>query len=201
MSKIIKYTIVSFLFLILLGIAWYSGMKYNLEQSKSTVKQDIILQQIKSVLQVGTIEGSFSEIYDYKEYYAFDISPFQKKALLRVKADVLVGFNLDSISITVSGKNKTVVISELPKPEILSIDHDLDYYDISEGTFNSFTKEDYNKMNSQAKIAIKNTVMKSEMLNKAQLELEKHLELLNSLLKSYGWKLKYNFGSKIEFQS
>jgi hypothetical protein len=35
--------------------------------------------------------------------------------------------------------------------ELISLDHTLDYYDISEGTFNSFSAEDYNKINNDVK--------------------------------------------------
>ncbi|MBK9982670.1 MAG: DUF4230 domain-containing protein [Saprospiraceae bacterium] len=43
------------------------------------------------------------------------------------------------------------MISGMPPAEILSVDHDLDYYDLSEGFFNSFSTEDYNKINADAK--------------------------------------------------
>ncbi len=196
MTKIVKYLILILSFLVLLGIAWYSGYKYEFVKTKKEIKQDVILQQIKNVLKLGTVEGSFSEIYDFKEHYAFDVSPFQKKALLRIKAVVLVGFEMDSISIKILDNSKTVVISGIPNPKILSIDHDLDYYDITEGTFNTFSKDDYNKMNAQAKAGIENVAKRSNLFDNAKIQLNEHLNLLKTLLTSYGWKLQYNYKSE-----
>ena len=96
---------------------------------------------------------------------------------------------MDSINIEVIQKDKEVIISNIPQSSILSIDHDLDYYDITEGTFNSFTTSDYNKMNNQSKLYIKNTALKSNLLEKSEIQLDEHLNLLKSLLNSYGWEL------------
>jgi len=200
MTKLLKYIVIGLLSLVLLAIVWYSGYKYEFAETKTVIKQDVILQQIKNVLKLGTVEGSFSEIYDFKEHYAFDISPFQKKALLRTKAIVLVGFDLDSIVIKVDDDDKTIMISDIPNPKILSIDHDLDYYDITEGTFNAFTKDDYNRMNSQAKIGIQNIAKKSNLFSNAKTQLDEHLNLLKTLLASYGWKLKYSYKTPVELQ-
>ncbi|NTW34279.1 MAG: DUF4230 domain-containing protein, partial [Bacteroidetes bacterium] len=72
-----------------------------------------------------------------------DVSFFTKKALIRVKARILAGFDFEKVKISVDEKSKTVTISNIPPPQILSMEHDLDYYDITEGIFNSFSTEDY----------------------------------------------------------
>ncbi len=200
MTTLLKFIIIGVLSFVLLGIVWYSGYKYEFTETKTEIKQDVILQQIKNVLKLGTVEGSFSEIYDFKEHYAFDISPFQKKALLRTKAVVLIGFDMDSIVIKVDDDDKTIMVSDIPNPKILSIDHDLDYYDITEGTFNAFTKDDYNRMNSQAKIGIQNIAKKSNLFSNAKTQLNEHLNLLKTLLASYGWKLEYSYKTADELQ-
>jgi hypothetical protein len=195
MRKISRYTIFLVLFGLLLLTVWYSGFKYRFVQTNTQINQEVILEQVKNVFQLGTVEGYFSDIYSYKEYYGFDISPFQKKALIRIKAKVLAGFDMDNINIEIDGLTKTVEISNIPFATILSIDHNLDYYDITEGTFNSFTTADYNKMNSQAKNFIENTAKNSNLLLKAQKQLEQNLYLLKTILNSNGWKLKTKFKS------
>ena len=189
MIKIVKYSVFIIILASLLFLAWYMGFKNSFLEKKTEINKEIVLQQVKNVLKLGTIEGYFSEVYDYKEHIGFDFSPFRKKALIRVKAKVLVGFDMDSINIEVIQKDKEVIISNIPQSTILSIDHDLDYYDITEGTFNSFTTSDYNKMNNQSKLYIKNTALKSNLLEKSQIQLDEHLNLLKSLLNSYGWEL------------
>ena len=61
------------------------------------------------------------------------------------------GFNLEGSNMTMNSISKTVFFTELPKAEILSIDHDIDYYDISQRRFASFTPEEYTSINKDAK--------------------------------------------------
>lgn len=190
MAKFYKYLILILIILLAIGIAWYSGFKASFFEKKSTLTQEVVLEQIKNVVKLGTVEGYFSEIYNYKEHYGPDMSFFTKKALIRVKAKILAGFDLEKINVKVDETTKTVKIENLPEPQILSIEHDLDYYDITEGMFNSFTTADYNKMNNQAKIYIKNVALKTNLMQNAKNQLNSHLQVLNVLMSSYGWKLE-----------
>ncbi len=190
MAKFYKNLIIILIILLAIGIAWYSGFKASFFEKKSTLTQEVVLEQIKNVVKLGTVEGYFSEIYNYKEHYGPDMSFFTKKALIRVKAKILAGFDLEKINVKVDETTKTVKIENLPEPQILSIEHDLDYYDITEGMFNSFTTADYNKMNNQAKIYIKNVALKTNLMQNAKNQLNSHLQVLNILMSSYGWKLE-----------
>lgn len=190
MVKFYKYLIIILIILSAIGIAWYSGFKASFLEKKSSLTQEVVMEQIKNVVKLGTVEGYFSEIYNYKEHYGPDLSFFTKKALIRVKAKILAGFDLEKINVKVDETTKTVKIENLPEPQILSIEHDLDYYDITEGMFNSFTTEDYNKMNNQAKIYIKNVALKTNLMQNAKNQLNSHLQVLNVLMSSYGWKLE-----------
>ena len=79
----------------------------------------------------------------------------EKKALLRVNAKVSAGYDLKKLNIKVDSKTKTIHIGPMPQVEILAVDHSLDYFNIEEGVFNSFTPQDYNKINANAKDYIK----------------------------------------------
>jgi hypothetical protein len=81
-------------------------------------------------------------------------------------------------------------MSGLPKPEILSIDHTLDYYDISEGLFTSFSPEDYNRINQRAKDLIRDNAEKSRLLNEADVQGAKMLDLMRFMIEGAGWKLQ-----------
>ncbi len=45
---------------------------------------------------------------------------------------------------------RTVSLEGKALPEILSLEHDVDYYDLEEGLFNSFTAAEINRINAQA---------------------------------------------------
>jgi hypothetical protein len=169
------------------GVAarWYYGQGRAIGDSHSTV----MMEKIKKVAKLVTVEGYFSEIYDHKDYKWYDFGFLRKKALIRIKAKVSVGFDLTKMKIETNGVTKTIYLSELPKPEILSIEDKLDYYDISEGTFNSFKPEDYNALNERAREYIRETAKQSEVMLLAHEHGDKVLDIIKAVAEGSGWKV------------
>lgn len=160
-------------------------------KTNSDEQSTVLLEKIKKVSKLVTVEGYFSEIYDYKDYYGYDWSPFRKKALMRVKAKVLVGYDLSGIKIEADQARKTILISGLPDPEIMSVDHDIDYYDLQEGTFNSFSTEDYNRLNANAKKYIEQKAQESDLFLAAEEQGNQLLDMIKFMVESAGWTLEY----------
>jgi hypothetical protein len=174
----------------ILGLVAWQGMKHYLTIEKKTEEQSVVLlEKIEEVCKLITVEGYFSEMYDYKDYYLYDIGFLRKKALIRVKAKVSVGYNLSDIQIKADNSLKRILLSEFPKPEILSIDHDLDYYDISEGTFNNFSSEDYTELSKRAKRFIEQKALESELVRKAEFQKNEIMDLIRFLVNNAGWEL------------
>jgi len=137
------------------------------------------------------VEGYFSEMYDYKDYWKYDISPLRKKALVRVKGKVSVGYDLGQMKLEAFPDKKLITISEIPDPDIISIEHDLDYYDISEGSFNSFSAKDYNHINKNAKEKIRQTALASDLFLKAEEQSNQLLDLIQFMVEGAGWEVEY----------
>ncbi len=150
----------------------------------------VLLERIKQVAKLVTVEGYFSEIYDYQDYYGYDLSFFRKKALIRVKAKVSVGYDLEKMKITSLPETKTIRLSGIPPAEILSIEHDLDYYDLQEGVFNSFSPADYNKLNANAKEFIRKKALESDLIKSAASQRNSLLESMKFMAESMGWTLE-----------
>src|SRR5690606_36171703 len=167
------------------GLNWLRSF----ENQKVIQQSDIILNQVQNVEKLITVEGYFTELYSHKDYYKFDISPLRKKALVRVKAKASVGVDLSNLHPWTNPQNKTLHIQKFPEPEILSLDHNLDYYDITEGTFNYFSTTDYNRINKDAKQFIENEVLSSEMMVKARNQSQAIQETISSLVEAMGWEL------------
>lgn len=181
--------------LLILGALIFIGYKVNnwvqwRKEYQVEASSQAILDRIEKVSKLITVEGYFSEIYDYKDYYWYDLSPFRKKALIRVKAKVSVGVDLEKMEIHTDSDSKTVRIQNIPAVEILSIDHDADYYDISEGTFNSFSEKDYNELQKNAKDYIRHIALKSDLVETAKVQQEEILEFLRFFVESVGWTLE-----------
>ena len=158
---------------------------------KRTTIQDstIVVEKVNKILKLVTVEGKFSEIHQHTEYYGYDISPLRKKALIRVNANVLIGYDLKKIDMQIDELNKTIYIDNFPEPSLLSIDDDIEYYDVTEGLFTSFSSSDYNSLQKIAKEKIKESVSKSGLFDKAQEQKDEVLELLKITLRSLGWDL------------
>ncbi|MFZ1675744.1 MAG: DUF4230 domain-containing protein [Saprospiraceae bacterium] len=178
-----------FLAVAALFLAFTIGAKFFLPKTKTTVDSVVLLEKIRTVCKLVTAEGEFSEIYSYKESKWFDISILSKKALIRVKAKVSVGYDLSKIKVEPDEKNHTLVISGMPPAEILSVDHDLDYYDVSEGFFNTFSTEDYNKINADAKDFIISQVQKSSLMQAADKKRDELIDVIRFMAESAGWKV------------
>ncbi len=161
---------------------------YETKQIRVTENSDVVLEKVKMVAKLISVEGYFSEVYDYKDYWGYDFSLFRKKALVRVKAKVSVGYDLGQMKIEAKPEDKVIIVSNLPEPEILSIDHDLDYYDISEGTFNYFSEKDYNYINASAKKFIEERAAESDLMATAKKEGNQALELMKFIAESAGWR-------------
>ena len=189
MNYILKNIIFIALTLLVVGLGfWYVSQKIATKnQAESST---IVLEKIKKVTKLITVEGYFSEIFDHKEYYKYDfLDLFTKKILLRVNAKVSVGYDFEKTNITVDSVSKVLYINEVPNPEVLSIDHDIDYYDISQGVFAEFTPDEYTKFNKQAKALIESKVNKTELFKEAEAQKGEYFDMIKMVLHNFGWKL------------
>ncbi len=186
----LKVAIVVFL----LALVFWGGIQvtrwyYGLGKMQSEEQSTVLLERIRSVAKLVVLEGYFSEIYDYKDYYGWDLSWFRKKALIRVKGKVLIGFDLDKMEIRTDAATRTVFMNAFPDPEILSLEHDIDYYDVQEGFFNSFTPQDYTRLNQNAKEFLRKQALNSDLFKHAIERRGEVEQTIRFLVESMGWKL------------
>lgn len=151
----------------------------------------ILLEKIQSVAKMVTIEGHYSELYRYEDFWGYDWWIFRKKAIMRVKAKVSVGFDLNNLKFDLNKETWTLYIRNVPtEPEIISIDHQIDYYDISQGSFNSFSEKDYNKIQKNAKEMIAKKAATGELMVRAKKQGLELLDLIKFMAEGAGWKVE-----------
>lgn len=179
--------------LALIGFGLLIGLKFggglSLFEKEKTENATVLLESINEVTKLITIEGQLSELYDYKDFYSYDISPLRKQAIVRVTANVSVGYNFEKMQVSVKPHLNQIIIRHFPEPEIISIDHELDYYDISEGVFNGFDKDDYNAINKSAKEFIIKEAAKSHLLDKARDRKGTLINMIKAMLSGTGYTL------------
>jgi len=187
------------LFLGLLGgaiLAYLIFAKFHAVKNKSAVKSQsaVLIENIRSVCKLVTVEGDFAEIYHYesvKEKF-FHLLKGTKKALIIINAKAYIGFDLSKIKIESDTKNKQIVLSHFPQPKLLSIETDYKYYDKKEGWLNPFTSSDLTELNKEAKQFIKDKVPHSGLLEVAKKEALQAIALMESLASSIDWTVDYS---------
>jgi hypothetical protein len=159
---------------------------------------NLIQQQIVNVGKLVVTEGHFSEVVTYKnqEKYFMNMLSFEKKALIVVNADVTVAYDLHQMKYDIDEKNKTITILSIPKEEI-KISPDIQFYDVEQSKLNSFTGDDYNKINKSVKANLAKKIEKSSLKSNAQNRLISELSKILITTNAMGWKLQYE-GKSIE---
>ena len=160
-----------------LMIWFFSRTVLDLKRQQ-TETAEVILTQMQAVSKLVTAEGYFSEIYDYKDYYPWDYRPFRKKALMRVKAKVIMGYDLANLDFSIDSESKQISITDPATPQILALEHDVDYYDLTSGTFNRFSEADLNILHDRARNFISEVAMQSDLVTLAN---TRKMEILNTL--------------------
>jgi len=149
----------------------------------------ILTEKIENVSKLVVIEGTFSEIYSYKDVYPifYDYLKFEKKALLKVKAKAALSINLKEMDYLVDEANKRIILRTIPEPEMM-IEPDITYYDIAESTFNEFTVDELNKINKQSIDHIKIMIKDSNLFEQARQRTIESLRDVEILANYLGWE-------------
>lgn len=193
-----KRTLYLLFFLVSIAAGIWLGYFFFGRQAKEqkSASAYILLEKVEKVCKLVTVEGNFDERYDESNIRQFTLYfplpgnfYFTKKATLRVKGKVLVGYNMADIRVNADSTNRIITLSNLPQPEILSIDHAIEYTDLEESWFNSFTTADYTNLNKNAKAALREKALESRLLEEAQLEGNQMIEVIRFMTEAAGWTL------------
>ncbi|MDP5229315.1 MAG: DUF4230 domain-containing protein [Cellulophaga sp.] len=186
----------TFLGLILgvIGTYWlYSLFRKKQSKELTEVQSHVLLEKIKSVCKLIAVEGDFAEIYRYentKERFLSLVSS-KKKALIVINAKAQIGYDLKKLILSADTTSKKIILTSFPEPEILSIEPELDFYDIKNGMFNSFTPNDLTVLNQEAKQHIRDKIPESGLMQTARSEALEAILLIESIVETIGWKLDY----------
>lgn len=163
-------------------------------KKKTEIQSTVLLDKIKKVSKLITVEGDFAEIYlheNVKEKFLGLLSS-KKKAIVLINAKVHIGFDFRKIVAVSDIKKKKIILSEFPQPEVLSIEPSIRFYDIKDGFLNKFSSEDLTKVNEEAKQHILNKVPESDLMKTASKEALEAIAIMENIVGTIGWKLDYS---------
>lgn len=177
-------------------IAYLVFSRFNAAKKRSRIQTQstVLIEKIRSVCKLITVEGDFAEIYHYESVKDkfFSLLSGKKKALILIDAKAHVGFDLSQIKIDSDTRKKKIILSHFPKPKLLTIETDFKYYDKKEGWLNPFTSTDLTEINKEAKQFIVDKIPQSGLLESAGQELLAAISLMENVAESIGWKLDYS---------
>lgn len=167
---------------------------YRPDPDTEQVASTVLLERLRPVLKLVTVEGDLSEVITFSDADAawFDWTrelPWNRKqAILLVKATASVGYDLDGMGLDFDEASRTVRFTGMGEPSLLSLQHDVRYYDLDEGTFNAFSAADHTRMNAQAKERILAKLSRSGLYEKAREQRTEFLEVLRAVVEHSGWR-------------
>lgn len=178
------------------AIVTYWFMRYvKLQKNRdlTNTQSTILMEKIRKVWKLITVEGEFAEIYHYentKERFMSMVSS-KKKAILLINAKAYVGFDLSRISMEAITEKKVIKLKDFPEPEVLSLETDLRYYDKKDGLFNKFDSSDLTEVTAKAKEHVLKKIPESGLLETARSEALEAVLLVQNIVETIGWTLDY----------
>ncbi|NLX66083.1 MAG: DUF4230 domain-containing protein, partial [Bacteroidales bacterium] len=135
-------------------IAWLLFQLWHLRkfQSGTVTTSHTIVEGIKRVFKIVVAEGQLNEIYNYENTKKLlKFIPSTKKALVIVRAQVMIGYDIKKCVWEVDEGSKEFRLLDFPAPEILSVDCDFNYYYFEDDLFNMIGRKDLQQLQEVAK--------------------------------------------------
>lgn len=179
--------------LLVLGYFTYHYFETKNEKRDQLIEAtQLIEKEIKNVGKLVVTEGSFAQVFTYKDSkQIFNLVEANKKALVVINAKVTIAYDLRALETEVDPENKIITIKKIPAPEI-NINPDIEYYDVSQDYLNQFEASDYNKIKKRVMASVKKKVEASELPSNAQNRLLAELANIYVVTNTLGWTLQYN---------
>ncbi len=168
------------------------------EREQLAANTAMIQKEIKNVGKLIVTEGTYAQVLSFRDskdllYGLFDA---RKRALVVVNATASIAYDLRKVEMDIDETTKTVTITKIPEPE-LSINPNIEYYDVQQDYLNKFNAADYNKIKGQVEKLLRAKIETSELRTNAENRLISELSKIYILTNSMGWTLEYK-GNLIE---
>lgn len=186
--RTIKYFVL-FIVGFLAASFWYAP-KIKKEQKEEI---QVVVNSIKNLKKLVVASGSFSEIYNYSDSkkYFYDYLSFDKKAIISVNATVEVGYDLSKLEIKIDSLHNKIYILKLPKEEV-TISPEIKYFDLQQSQFNTFSKDELNKLHQKSIQKIKETMQLSSLKNEAKERFFEEIKTIYQLSSIFNWQVVDN---------
>lgn len=174
---------------IVFGLRYCEYKKDDRDQLREN--SSLIQKQLKNVGKLIVTEGNYAQVLTFSDTEKlFGFLDAKKKAIVVVNATATLSYDLSLITSEISEENKTVTITHIPEPE-LTINPNIEYYDVTQDYLNQFEASDYNKIKQRVEASLRKKIEASDLQKNAQNRLISELQKIYILTSSMGWTLIY----------
>ena len=163
------------------------------QENRISDHSHVIAYEIKRMNKMVVAEQNFSEIYSHKNSRSLpfirDYFSFDKSVLLIVNAKVQATYDLNQLDIEIDEKNNKIIINSIPDLE-LQVYPDVQFYDLEQSRFNSFKKDELNKVKQNAIKEIEKKIDRNKLEQEAKEQLLQNLLDLYLLARAYDWEIE-----------
>lgn len=190
------------IFMVLFIFASGALLSWNIFSAKPRgpqISSTVVISKLEEVCKLVTVEGFFTEEVEYNDQSDFSSymdyllikNYLPVKATLRINAKVMAGYNMDNIRIQAFEEERKIVVSNIPEPEVLSVDHEVVYFEKDEWKFfNTLTDSDYVFLNQEASDKVREAAMDSELMDLARKNGNKMLDMMQFIAEASGWSFE-----------
>ncbi len=164
--------------------AWW--LKQPTRERMPAEKQHILLERVKMVSKLITVQG------DYVVNNFFEDSYLGSKtmATMTTYGKISVGYDLQKASFEADSAKKIIRVKNLPKAEILAIEHNTDYTLLSQGWWNGINTNDLAQIDDVIKKKLRDSLATAPIIQEAENQGIETLEIIKVLVEQGGWKLE-----------
>ena len=119
---------------------YYLFSKKSFFKSKSKEQSVILLEKIRNVSKLITVEGNLNEVMHFQDEKnsLLNMVSSTKKAIVMANAKVFIGFDMKKMQFEANSDKRQIKVTSFPEPEVLGMVTHMDFYDIKNGLFNQF---------------------------------------------------------------
>lgn len=139
----------------------------NIRKTHASIQTNshTVVESMKKVFKIVVAEGQLNEIFNYENTKKLlHFIPSTKKALVIVRAKVLIGYDVNKCRWEIDEEHREIRLKAFPKPELLSIDTDFNYYYFEDDLFNFIGRKDLQQIQELAKEQVKKAALQSGLM-------------------------------------
>ncbi len=184
--------VILLLSLLLAFLCGWLGHSLYLANTAPTIEERafVVEEQIRKIAQLATVEQNYSEFFNHKEVGYIDLPIFNKSVMLRARARVVMGFNLEGIQVEVDETTKRVLIRDWPAPEELAFEVNSEYFDFDQGFFNGFETAELNDVSEKMKRTLRDKIDYGALSVACYEQARELLDVVDANLRLSGWRIE-----------